>query len=108
VGHAWSPEGLLARQGTALEGALWMALRGLEDKVALLDQLHENSLERGSPRSAERFARSRDESVAAAALVRRMLTETSASGPTDGRDADTDTVARTAGRAMQDRDEESA
>lgn len=102
LGHAWSPDSLLARQGTALEGALWMALRGLEDKVALLGHLRDNATERGASRSADRFERSRVESVDAALLVRRMLTE---DGPADD-GLEPATVARTAGRAMQDQDEE--
>jgi two-component system, chemotaxis family, protein-glutamate methylesterase/glutaminase len=36
VGHAYSPENVLKAQGAALEGALWTALRMLEERIAFL------------------------------------------------------------------------
>ena len=54
VGHAWSPDSLLAAQGDTLEAALWTALRALEESVALSVELA-NRMRRRSSRSARRF-----------------------------------------------------
>ena len=73
VGHAWSPESLLAQQSLALEGALWMALRGLEEKSALSRDLAERAVEAGHGLSAQRFQEAATESMEAAELVRRLI-----------------------------------
>jgi len=80
VGHAWSPESLLERQGAALEGALWMALRALEEKAALQSQLRDRALAGGSAQSAERFGRGQEEAHHAAELVRRLVAQVGQSG----------------------------
>src|SRR3712207_1702319 len=55
VGHAWSPEALAAEQTQALEGALWMALRGLEERAAFSLRMGERAAERGHGHSARSF-----------------------------------------------------
>ncbi|MGY1592222.1 chemotaxis protein CheB [Geodermatophilus sp. SYSU D00708] len=73
VGHAWSPEALAEEQSQALEGALWMALRGLEERAALSLQMGRRAQERGHQHSALRFQQRHDEVQDAAALLRRLL-----------------------------------
>jgi two-component system chemotaxis response regulator CheB len=73
VGHAWSSESLLERQGTTLESALWMALRSLEEKGALNAELGRRALARGHDRSATRFTQNSEAALEAAELVRRLL-----------------------------------
>ena len=73
VGHAWSPEALAQEQSQALEGALWMALRGLEERAALSLQMGRRAEERGHRHSAQRFRLRHDEARDAAALLRGLL-----------------------------------
>ncbi|MGY1710581.1 chemotaxis protein CheB [Geodermatophilus sp. SYSU D00758] len=75
VGHAWSPEALSVEQAHALEGALWMALRGLEERATLSAHMQERAAAQGHPHSAARFRRRHEEAQGAAALLRRLLSE---------------------------------
>jgi len=75
VGHAWSAASLLARQSVDLEGALWMALRSLEEKAALTDDLAHRAGGEGHARTASRFQESAREALHAAELVRKLIAE---------------------------------
>lgn len=69
VGHVWSPESLLEEQTIALEGALWMALRALEEKAELSRRLSEASRRSGR----ERYSQVAQDADAAARLIRRLV-----------------------------------
>ena len=73
VGHAWSPESLYGEQSQQLDGALWMALRGLEEKAAMARALGERAVTRNHTITARRFAEQADEATRAATLIRSML-----------------------------------
>jgi two-component system, chemotaxis family, protein-glutamate methylesterase/glutaminase len=73
VGHAWSPQSLLAEQAVSLEGALWMALRSLEEKAALSRDMSARATARGHDRTANRFADDGQEAINAANLVRDLI-----------------------------------
>lgn len=73
VGHAWSAESLFGEQSTQLDTALWMALRGLEEKAALARTLRARALERGNSLSASRFAQQAADATSAASTLRELL-----------------------------------
>jgi CheR methyltransferase, all-alpha domain len=73
VGHAWSPESLLIRQSEALEAALWIALRSLEERAALARRLAEPARRRGHTITATRFEEQASEAQQAARVVRTVL-----------------------------------
>jgi two-component system, chemotaxis family, protein-glutamate methylesterase/glutaminase len=73
VGHAWSPQSLLTQQSEALEAALWVALRSLEERAALAARLAEPARRRGHRITATRFQEQAQEAQQAARLVRRLL-----------------------------------
>jgi two-component system, chemotaxis family, protein-glutamate methylesterase/glutaminase len=75
VGHAWSPEGLLTQQSEALEAALWVALRSLEERAALARRLAEPARQRGHSITATRFEEQAAEAQQAARLVRDLLVD---------------------------------
>jgi two-component system chemotaxis response regulator CheB len=55
VGHVYSPESLLTEQEIKVEGALWAAVRSLEDRAELLDRLAAHATKRRQERVAARF-----------------------------------------------------
>jgi two-component system chemotaxis response regulator CheB len=82
IGHAWSPESLLAEQAVATEGALWMALRALEEKSALSRRMADT----GAAHSyAARFARLATDADQAGALIRELIDRLSGTAPPEER-----------------------
>ncbi|WP_328292914.1 chemotaxis protein CheB [Kineococcus sp. NBC_00420] len=73
VGHAWSAESLLQEQSAALDRALWMALRSLEERSALNRELGRRAEESGRRISATRFDERAAETAEAAHLIRHLL-----------------------------------
>jgi two-component system, chemotaxis family, protein-glutamate methylesterase/glutaminase len=78
VGHAWSPRSLAAQQTFAIEGALWMALRALEEKAALADRMSTGARERGHMITAQSFASQAAESRASALVLRDLIEQATA------------------------------
>lgn len=73
VGHAWAAETLLEQQGEGVEGALWMALRALEDRAALSRRLAERAEVAGRAISASRYRQDLAEMDRNIDLLTRLL-----------------------------------
>ncbi|MDQ2686599.1 MAG: chemotaxis protein CheB, partial [Armatimonadota bacterium] len=75
VGHAYSPDSLVAAQSEALEEALWIAMRSLEENAALSDRLAERAQGRGHGLAAERFGEQAQDARHRASIIRQALTQ---------------------------------
>jgi two-component system chemotaxis response regulator CheB len=73
VGHAWSPDSLLAEQSGGVEAALWSALRALEERASLARNMSARAGQRGTDSIARKFADQARESETDARLIREVL-----------------------------------
>lgn len=73
VGHAYSAETLLASQSDALEGALWTAVRALEEKARLARRLADRSRGRGMHRVSAQFDSAAHEAEQGSNTIRASL-----------------------------------
>jgi len=73
VGHAYAPESLYSEQTMALEGALWAALRALEEQAGLARKMSARARHLRQLKSAARFDERAVAAEAQAKLVRQTL-----------------------------------
>jgi two-component system chemotaxis response regulator CheB len=73
VGHAFSPETMLAAQGEVLEEALWAAMKTLEESARLSKRLAAGERDRGHEWMAQRFDQKEMEARDRADVIRRFL-----------------------------------
>ena len=73
IGHAYSAQTLLAEQADALEDALWVALRALEESASLSSHMAERAEKRGSMHSAIKFKEQAQAAYERAEIVRHAL-----------------------------------
>lgn len=88
VGHAWSGDALLGRQKEALETALWVALRALEEQQALAQQVSHRLSQRGNRNAAARFRMQATAAGERAIVIRDVLKLPRPSGAEDGSNLD--------------------
>jgi two-component system chemotaxis response regulator CheB len=84
VGHAYSPETMLAAQGDVLEEALWTAMKTLEESARLSKRLGDTERERGHDWMAERFRQKEIEARDRADVIRRFLASDDSTVPLTG------------------------
>ncbi|HJS99479.1 MAG TPA: chemotaxis protein CheB [Terriglobales bacterium] len=75
VGHAYGAESLVAAKDDELEGALWTALRTLEEKMALHRRLCQDAERRENPKVANHFRQSAEDMQQQAKAIRSLLLE---------------------------------
>jgi two-component system chemotaxis response regulator CheB len=78
VGHVFSIESLSSAQAEALEGALWAAVRSLEDRTVLLSRMAERARRSDDLRRARDYDRQGDDALERARTIRQAIENVSA------------------------------
>jgi two-component system, chemotaxis family, protein-glutamate methylesterase/glutaminase len=73
TGHAYSAESLLAKQSDALEDALWIALRALEEKASLSGRMASRMRDRNQSLAAKRLEEQAEDANRQARIIRDVL-----------------------------------
>lgn len=73
IGHAWSEDNLMAIQSEAIEEALWVALKALEERAALSLRLAGRANDRNQARVSARFEDEARQVKQQAELIRQLL-----------------------------------
>ena len=73
TGHAYSAETLLATQSDAIEDALWIALRALEEKASLSHRLASRMEAHNLPLAAQRLKEEAHSALERSAIIREVL-----------------------------------
>ena len=73
VGHSWSAESLLDGQRSALEAALWSAVRALEERASLNSSMAQSAHDRGYAHAARRFEDSATATQESAQALRKFV-----------------------------------
>jgi two-component system chemotaxis response regulator CheB len=81
VGHAYSPDTMLAAQSDVLEEALWTAMKTLEESARLAKRLAAVERERNHEWMAARFEQKENESRDRADIIRRFLASDASTVP---------------------------
>jgi two-component system chemotaxis response regulator CheB len=73
VGHVFSIESLSSAQAEALEGALWAAVRSLEDRAALLRRMAQRARTSGHAGTAKSFDAQATDALQRAQTIRAAI-----------------------------------
>lgn len=73
TGHAYTAQALVTDQRDVTEGALWAAIRALEERASMLTKMAGSDMERGRTRSASEYEREAAASKEHANALRRLL-----------------------------------
>lgn len=93
VGHAYTVESLLVAQTEQFEGALWTALRALEEKASLARRLERRAVQQAHDRAASQFDEQASSATQAATIIREVLIRNNGARPVDDQDRAADDAA---------------